>query len=347
MIRRPPRSTLFPYTTLFRSPDRDPTSVTLEGSDDGINFTLITSNTVPPFPTRFFKNTILFDNSVPYLKYRVIFPTVNGSTCCMQISEVELLGVLAPTDVTQPGDPIVASSANSPGSEGVANAIDDTQNKYLNFDIVNTGFTVTPNVGDTIVSGLVLTSANDAPDRDPTSYDLSGSNDGANYVPISSGAVLPFPTRFYNNYIFFTNTKSFKSYRLIFPTVNGSTCCMQISEVAFLGVTPGVVNTNPATTLIRRQPQDTPVLLGSTATLRVILTGPWKVQWFRDGVKIPGANNADYPTAPAVPADDGAHFQALVQSPQGQQLSDIVMLSIFTPSATESIGFSFQGGGAN
>src|SRR3712207_8153330 len=24
MIRRPPRSTLFPYTTLFRSPDQDP-----------------------------------------------------------------------------------------------------------------------------------------------------------------------------------------------------------------------------------------------------------------------------------------------------------------------------------
>src|SRR5690349_23471108 len=24
MIRRPPRSTLFPYTTLFRSPERDP-----------------------------------------------------------------------------------------------------------------------------------------------------------------------------------------------------------------------------------------------------------------------------------------------------------------------------------
>src|SRR2546430_13727147 len=24
MIRRPPRSTLFPYTTLFRSPDREP-----------------------------------------------------------------------------------------------------------------------------------------------------------------------------------------------------------------------------------------------------------------------------------------------------------------------------------
>src|SRR5690349_22554476 len=28
MIRRPPRSTLFPYTTLFRSPSRSPESVT-------------------------------------------------------------------------------------------------------------------------------------------------------------------------------------------------------------------------------------------------------------------------------------------------------------------------------
>src|SRR3712207_9022025 len=34
MIRRPPRSTLFPYTTLFRSPDRDgrPLSDALTGS---------------------------------------------------------------------------------------------------------------------------------------------------------------------------------------------------------------------------------------------------------------------------------------------------------------------------
>src|SRR2546425_7708605 len=31
MIRRPPRSTLFPYTTLFRSPDRRVQSATLPG----------------------------------------------------------------------------------------------------------------------------------------------------------------------------------------------------------------------------------------------------------------------------------------------------------------------------
>src|SRR5260221_9964688 len=31
MIRRPPRSTLFPYTTLFRSPGTDPTCSTTPG----------------------------------------------------------------------------------------------------------------------------------------------------------------------------------------------------------------------------------------------------------------------------------------------------------------------------
>jgi len=340
-------------TSANDAPERDPSSFTLEGAYDGTNFTLIASNSVPLFTNRFEKITLLFDNSIPYLQYRVIFPTVvNAPTAAnsMQISEVELLGVLAPTDVTVPGDPIVASSTMSPGSEGVANAIDDQPTKYLNFDILNTGFTVTPNVGDTIVSGLVLTSANDAPERDPSSYKLDGSNDGSNYVSISSGPVATFPARFYNNYIFFTNTKSFKSYRLIFPTVvNAPTAAnsMQISEVQFLGVTPGVVNTNPVTTLIRKQPQDTPVLLGSQATFICTLSGPWKIQWFRDGVKIPGANNANYTTAPAVAGDDGAHFQALVQSPQGQQLSDKVILSIFTPSATESIAVSFEGSSAN
>src|SRR5437762_7667552 len=131
--------------------ERDPTSFILTGSEDGSNFTAIASGAVPSFPTRFFKNTILFENTTPYRAYKLLFPTVNGSTCCMQISEVELLGFLAPTDVTLPGDPVIATSSNSPGTEGVANAIDNTQAKYLNFDITNTGFTVTPSVGSTLV----------------------------------------------------------------------------------------------------------------------------------------------------------------------------------------------------
>src|SRR5947209_16163874 len=113
------------------------------------------------------------------------FPsTARTSTSCrrMPVAEVLVLGSHLPKDVTQPGDPIVPSSNNSPGSEAVANVIDNQPTKYLNFDINNTGFTVTPSAGQTIVSGLTLTSANDSPDRDPTTYLLQGSQDGTTFT---------------------------------------------------------------------------------------------------------------------------------------------------------------------
>src|ERR1051325_7913320 len=229
------------------APERDPASFQLLGSYDGSNFVQIASNSVAPFTTRFQKQTIFFDNNTPYLVYRLMFPTVVNAPSTansMQIAEVELLGYLAPTDVTQPGDPLVPSSNNNPGSEGVANAIDNvTGTKYLNFDAANnalpTGFTVTPGVGGTLVSGITLTSANDAPERDPATFVLSGTLDGSNFVQIASGAVPPFRSRFYKNYIFFNNTRAYKSYRLMFPTVVNAPSTansMQIAEVELLGV---------------------------------------------------------------------------------------------------------------
>ncbi|MFO1498491.1 MAG: hypothetical protein U1G07_08885 [Verrucomicrobiota bacterium] len=47
-------------------------------------------------------------------------------------------------------------------------AIDNnTQIKYLNFDKLNAGLTVTPSVGLTVLNALGLASAN-VPDRDPS-----------------------------------------------------------------------------------------------------------------------------------------------------------------------------------
>src|SRR5437667_415394 len=111
------------------------------------------------------------------------------------------------SDITQPGDPIVPTSNNSPGSEGVANAIDNQPTKYLNFDKLNTGFTVTPSVGATLVTGLSLTSANDAVERDPASFLLEGSLDGISFFTIASNSVPAFPSRFFKNYIFFSNSR--------------------------------------------------------------------------------------------------------------------------------------------
>ena len=59
-----------------------------------------------------------------------------GLLACLPLAVV-ISTAYAQSDVTQPGDPVIASSSNSPGSEGVANAIDNTQAKYLNRDSAN------------------------------------------------------------------------------------------------------------------------------------------------------------------------------------------------------------------
>lgn len=225
-------------TSANDAPERDPASFLLSGSNDGINFSQFASGNIPVFTNRFQKQTFLFSNPRAYLHYRLIFPLVRGpGGNSMQISEVELLGF--PTsllrDVTRPGDRIIPTSGNSPGSEGVMNAIDDQPTKYLNFDRLNTGFAVTPSSGPSLVNGITLTSANDAPERDPSTYTLEGSLDGVNFAPITTGSVS-FASRFNKQSIFFQNNRAFRTYRLIFPTVAGpGGNSMQIAEVELLG----------------------------------------------------------------------------------------------------------------
>src|SRR6185503_16010760 len=182
------------------APERDPRAFTLEGSNDDTisafnsgNWTLIASiSGIPSWPSifgggntnRFKTQRFTFPNAKAYRHYRWIVnetqTTPNG--CCMQIAEVELLGTTLPRDVTQPGDTIFASSANSPGSEAVANAIDNQPTKYLNFDsgrngFLPSGFAVSPSIGRTLVTAISMQSANDAPERDPKTMTLEGSND--------------------------------------------------------------------------------------------------------------------------------------------------------------------------
>ena len=141
-------------------------------------------------------------------------------------------------DVTQPDDLIVPTSLNSPAGEDVAKAIDNTsQTKYLNFDKLNAGFTVTPSAGRSVVTGLRLTSANDSPDRDPTSYVLAGSNDGRTFLEIARGTVPNFTGRFTPVEVTFANPTAYSHFRLLFPTVRdaGAAVAVQIAEVEFLG----------------------------------------------------------------------------------------------------------------
>jgi hypothetical protein len=162
-------------------------------------------------------------------------------------------------DVTLPGDPVVVVSGaddappvatNPPAAEGAANAIDNTVNKYLNFQDYGSGFIVTPSRGASIVRAVRLYTANDAPERDPSSFLLEGSTAGANgpFTVIygstvtlpgnrnATGAPINPDTQNFVD-VAFGNTTPYTAYRLTFPTLRDgvNANAMQIGEVELLG----------------------------------------------------------------------------------------------------------------
>ena len=170
------------------------------------------------------------------------------------------LTVGAQKSVTQRGDPILASSTNSPANEAAANTIDGTTAKYLNFDsgrdgtqigappkgFSPSGFVVTPSVGLTRVTGMSIQSANDSDDRDPDVLLIEGSNDASvtsfnsgnwQAITVISNIARGFTARLQTQTFTFENAQAYKRYRLTVQRVritpNG--CCMQVAEVALLG----------------------------------------------------------------------------------------------------------------
>ncbi len=143
-----------------------------------------------------------------------------------------------PEDVTAPGDAITASSSNSPEGEEVDKIIDDThETKHLNFDKQGAGFTVTPSYEWTRVGAIALTSGNDEPARDPSRVRVEGSVDGIQFVVLAEMDIPPFTQRLERQEIPFTNTTSYKSYRITFPEVADAAAAnaVQVSEVELIG----------------------------------------------------------------------------------------------------------------
>lgn len=348
------------------APERDPKIITIEGSNDASptwdtgNWELVYRNdAVPAWTARFEFQTILFNNFKPFKHYRwTVIETQTPNGCCMQIAEVELLGASAPQNVLQPSDAILASSANSPGSEGVANAIDNKPTKYLNFDTRTgpeykpSGFVVTPGVGATTITGISMQSANDAPERDPKIITIEGSNDanptwdtGSWELVYRNDAVPAWTERFQTQELFFANTKSYTHYRwTVIETQTPNGCCMQIAEVGLLAITD---KPDCDKTKFLLQPVDTFVLANQPATFFVNVNGPWPLQWYKNDVVIPGANKVSYTTEAVTAANANDLYTVKIVGCEDTRTSTAVKAILFTPSATKSIGISFRGGGAN
>ncbi|MEM6686800.1 MAG: HYR domain-containing protein [Bacteroidota bacterium] len=124
-------------------------------------------------------------------------------------------------------------SVNSPGGEQVQNVIDqNSSTKYLDFNAFDgIGFEVDMlGVASTVVAMEIVT-ANDAPERDPTNYEIFGSNDGLNFTSIATGTIPCVMTRFFARTFSFTNSTSYTSYRLNFTGTCGASSINQIADV--------------------------------------------------------------------------------------------------------------------
>jgi hypothetical protein len=176
-------------------------------------------------------------------------------------------------------DPIVAvdetptpagwTGSSFPGGETPGNGIDQVRNamgqnstKYLNFGEERSGIIITNSEGPVQVNYMQLWTANDAVERDPTSYRLEGTNDPITTVqnsnsngtevwtlisegPLSLPGTLPNgggdDARFTGSgYIAVNSPQAFTSYRLVFPTVKDAAAAnsMQIADIQFYTVIP-------------------------------------------------------------------------------------------------------------
>ena len=127
------------------------------------------------------------------------------------------------------------SASDFPDNENPGNAVDGTNAKYLNFGEENSGFIVTPAVGASTVKSFQILTGNDAPNRDPTSWQLFGTNQpivsqqnsfgtGEAWTLIGSGTVaLPItPRNTLGPVVPVDNTANFTSYKMLFPTIRNA-----------------------------------------------------------------------------------------------------------------------------
>lgn len=107
-------------------------------------------------------------------------------------------------------------TVNSPVGEEVDKIIDgDINTKFLDFELEDgMGFTVDLGGSASIASSLEMTTGNDFEVRDPTGYEVFGSNDGSSYTTVATGAIPCVADRLFTRTFDFTNTTAYSFYRI-------------------------------------------------------------------------------------------------------------------------------------
>lgn len=165
---------------------------------------------------------------------------------------VILPGGLVGNDLTDPEDDgdlagvFTVGNTNSPGGEEPFRALDNNVNtKWLSFSPPGTYYQFQFDAGPQFVNSYTITSANDADNRDPYSWTLSGSNDGSNFTVVDTRVAQNFAGRFETQKFDFAASALYEYYRFDFQTEFGATGSnqpnsIQLAEIELL--TDGIVD---------------------------------------------------------------------------------------------------------
>ena len=250
--------------------------------------------------------------------------------------------------ILTPGDFIIAvdkdGGSRYPSAENPSDAIDGSvSTKYLNFGRENSGFIVTPSYGVSMVTGFRITTANDVEARDPSSYEIYGTNEtikstdnsngmAENWTLIASGSLsLPSERLTEGELELFDNSEFYTSYKVIFPTVkNPGTSittgnAMQIAEFQFYSMDEVV-----SSPVIIKQPQSQTISEGSSVTFGVTAIGtkPLSYQWYKNGFMLQGATDRQYRIEKVSQSDAGQYF-VIVSNDIDSVTSNLVSLTVY------------------
>lgn len=124
-------------------------------------------------------------------------------------------------------------NVDSPANETAQQVIDqDPTTKFLDFSIGDgIGFEVDLLGEGQVAVSMEIVTANDAPERDPTNYEIYGSMDGITFDSVSFGTIPCVDDRFLARIIAFENAIAYSFYRFVFSGVCSPSSINQIADV--------------------------------------------------------------------------------------------------------------------
>jgi hypothetical protein len=234
-------------TSANDAPERDPQNFNLQGSNDGGETWFLLGEWIgESFDERFERQTFTANNSLAYSKYRLNITKNKGDVTLMQLSEIELIGPVTPDEnhAMSAGASITARNAISEGESGIKAFDGDPETKWLDHNdwagaptSENPAWAQVAFTQPVTVNKLALTSANDAESRDPQNFNVQASNDGTNWVTLSSWLGEDFDDRFQRRVFAFSNDLGFSYYRFNVTKNRGDDTLMQIAEIELIGPT--------------------------------------------------------------------------------------------------------------